>query len=678
MARLIIFFVLCLLVPRIVMGSDCDLQAVTGFCKVRGRVVVDSVFVPKGATLELSPGTQLFVAGGEFKIEGSLIAKGTSANPIFIGAWNIAKPISFSLLGEYVELTNGEIRGAQGSVPVVSASYFDEVSFFSPGILELSIHKTSDRINWGRINLLAQEGAPAISASEYFISVHFDRLTFRSPDAWTDGVRPRILFAQGVSQFGTSTLSSWSSSCPISLLGDRVAGGGLLLTPRLLHCPLSAKPSVLFIPGYGTSIDVASLEQHQEPFVPSTNWEILWPAAPSYWKLVTALASAGVRVHVAPYDWRLLPADAASQYVVPIITKIREHYPEEPLTIIAHSYGGLVAKALSESGSAQAIARVITLGTPYAGAPKAEGVWNGEGMPAGWEVLEHLVRFHERYGSSATRTEAIRRAFPSLQALQPPVYTCGNSPKLSLQVSIPWTVIVSKEQETITELCDGMAHYGAGDGTVPLWSAAPSGVQVEYVDGYHAQLPAVALPVLGRLLGVSLSSTSTIPWKSVAQWLVVDCPVQLGATGPTGSLRADSGASPFIHEATELHMMIMDTADWRPITEFQIRVRATANGRARAWWNEGSPVEFELEVGKIYDVSLYALAATSQVLPSAALVIPVTSGVSNSDIPISRPLVRYSEFEIQFPPRPHVLNHPIHWLQLLIKSYTIHRSRTVP
>ncbi|RUT38533.1 hypothetical protein EJP82_27140 [Paenibacillus anaericanus] len=71
------------------------------------------------------------------------------------------------------------------------------------------------------------------------------------------------------------------------------------------------------------------------------------------------------------YDWRLSVKENAS-LLKPIIDKeINNKIPEGKIFVVAHSMGGLVATEYINQGNGKNIDKLITLGTPYLGAPKA-------------------------------------------------------------------------------------------------------------------------------------------------------------------------------------------------------------------------------------------------------------------------------------------------------------------
>jgi pimeloyl-ACP methyl ester carboxylesterase len=82
-----------------------------------------------------------------------------------------------------------------------------------------------------------------------------------------------------------------------------------------------------------------------------------------YAPLQRALERAGYAATIYPYDWRISIAEAG--------LKLAEQLERDSLTgvaIVAHSMGGLVARAALAARGGDRIARVVQLGTPNRGA----------------------------------------------------------------------------------------------------------------------------------------------------------------------------------------------------------------------------------------------------------------------------------------------------------------------
>jgi pimeloyl-ACP methyl ester carboxylesterase len=119
------------------------------------------------------------------------------------------------------------------------------------------------------------------------------------------------------------------------------------------------------------------------------------------------------------YDWRHSMEDHAEA----LSTKIKElsqtDNPDrsEPVTIIAHSMGGMVAKMailkLEKEGRSKSVTKLVTFGTPWLGSPDAyKALAHGE--PG---IFESLFNFFRLFDDKQTRKLA--RQYPSVYQLIP-------------------------------------------------------------------------------------------------------------------------------------------------------------------------------------------------------------------------------------------------------------------
>jgi pimeloyl-ACP methyl ester carboxylesterase len=89
--------------------------------------------------------------------------------------------------------------------------------------------------------------------------------------------------------------------------------------------------------------------------------------APCYGPLLGFMRALGWQVLPAPYDWRKSILDSARR----VVALALQRFGSGPLVFVAHSMGGLVARAavklLANQGRLWQVQRVITLGTPQFG-----------------------------------------------------------------------------------------------------------------------------------------------------------------------------------------------------------------------------------------------------------------------------------------------------------------------
>lgn len=101
-----------------------------------------------------------------------------------------------------------------------------------------------------------------------------------------------------------------------------------------------------------------------------------------YKHMQESLEAAGYVVYCFEYDWRLdndLNAQKLEEYI--------DQTGAERVNIVAHSMGGIIASEYIKDGNADKIDKLITLGTPYLGAPKALNVFETGKFFNGWEDL---------------------------------------------------------------------------------------------------------------------------------------------------------------------------------------------------------------------------------------------------------------------------------------------------
>lgn len=232
----------------------------------------------------------------------------------------------------------------------------------------------------------------------------------------------------------------------------------------------------------------------------------------SYLKLKLSLRIAGFDVAYHPFDWRQDLLKLGRELAKRIIED-----PADELRLVAHSMGGLVARAaLAQGGAAldDKLRMLIMLGTPNSGSfvpvqalrgvypvvrkvaaldlahsaeELAEEVFNT--FPGLYQMLPFASVWsdHNLYDLSSwpvdgprPRAEMLRQAQASQQALAP--------------ADERFKLIAGVNQQTITNLSltNGRFVYESsadGDGTVPLSFAMLSGMDTWYVEESHGSLP---------------------------------------------------------------------------------------------------------------------------------------------------------------------------------------------
>jgi pimeloyl-ACP methyl ester carboxylesterase len=237
----------------------------------------------------------------------------------------------------------------------------------------------------------------------------------------------------------------------------------------------------------------------------------------SYLGLMLRLRVAGLDAYCFEYDWRhsILRAGAALAAHLGAL-------PSRPVLIVAHSMGGLVARAaLRDPGCSRRVQRVITLGTPHLGAPAPAQALRGV-----YPTVRRLAALDLHHSAEQLATEVFG-GFPSLYEMLPanlldwqfwprhgPTARAGllQAALTSIDRLAPlderFVCIAGSGQRTVTGVTSSARELvyqitSHGDGTVPVASAAPEGAAARFSVYEHSVLPrdgAIAsalLPLLG-------------------------------------------------------------------------------------------------------------------------------------------------------------------------------------
>lgn len=197
------------------------------------------------------------------------------------------------------------------------------------------------------------------------------------------------------------------------------------LDPSLPWCEPERDPIVL-VPALAASFNPTITLAD----VPSGQW-IFAPSAQLYYQgLIDRLEQQGYmenqNLFIAHYDWRNPVANATSNYLKPAIEKAKQETGASKVDIVAHSMGGLVARAYIQSdGYEDDVDQLIMLGTPNLGAADAYVAWEGGIIPERWGVKERFYLSSVEYalrvkrGAPLLRPLSFRAFFPSLKDMLP-------------------------------------------------------------------------------------------------------------------------------------------------------------------------------------------------------------------------------------------------------------------
>ncbi|MGE6505041.1 lipase family alpha/beta hydrolase [Bacillus cereus] len=184
----------------------------------------------------------------------------------------------------------------------------------------------------------------------------------------------------------------------------------IIIIPGIMGSQLKDQKLTIWIPHIKTALqrefklhERLKLKQRKNQFDASTGVLGLF-----YGRLKTVLEDYAEHVDEFFYDWRL-----GNQYHLERLKdKIRDDVDE--VIIVAHSMGGLISKAclreLAEEGSNKKVSKLITMGTPWAGAPTAyKALKHGVGVP--FEKFPVIM--------NASESKELARTFESVYQLLP-------------------------------------------------------------------------------------------------------------------------------------------------------------------------------------------------------------------------------------------------------------------
>jgi pimeloyl-ACP methyl ester carboxylesterase len=273
----------------------------------------------------------------------------------------------------------------------------------------------------------------------------------------------------------------------------------------------------------------------------------------SYLRLKLLLRARGFAVEFHDYDWRLPVTESGRA----LTERLRALRPAR-VAIVAHSMGGLVARAALSASDTQHVERVLLLGTPNGGSFAAVQALRGT-----YAVVRKVARLASTQSAESLAAEVFS-TFPSLYDLLPPaagrddLFDPHAWPAQGPQPSAPlmqaarlarsrlapadarYAVIAGVGQETVTAVTRRRDDFvytltRHGDGTVPQASAELAGARAWYARVAHSELtrdPQVAAAVVD-LIRSGRTTRLSASWRSAsrASTQVSDRQLRLTHTG---------------------------------------------------------------------------------------------------------------------------------------------------
>lgn len=649
-------------------------QVVTGHVRWSSRTVPDEFFdviVAPGAHLEIEAGTFVrFRMGSRFVVQGKMTVHGTRDRPVVLTGispsyrWEgIRIEPGGSLEGEFLDVrwSQAGVRSENGVWPFMYLRLIDNHhNVLSLGADNVAFSgKTRVReVTFARNLSAVPPGSTGIEIRGIGVDLEIDQARYlenrlrASQDSHFVGVR----IFQPYENVWVKSAHHLDGCLLMILSGDYQ--GDMMAGFDGTGCQNRDLP-VVFVPGFGTSINLDVLTKVPIDEPQPDGWFFPEFLTRSYQVLLQALEERGVPVTIAYYDWRLPAVESAVQYLEPAIAEAKRRSLTDRVNIIAHSFGGLVARAYAQGERyADDIENLVTLGTPHQGALKAYPVWQAGQLPQEWAPVRALLRWY-RYQDKEVESDvaAIRRHIPGVRDLVPayPAITRNGIviPPVSLEGSNPFLLWLQEGQAELHRrvraiavmgrgyaedryFAVGAARKGAelwpdglpavnqsqtktdGDGTVPFFSAALSGTNEQYsVASNHADLPGAAASFVTNLLYASrpvYPKDFSNPLRGDGAHLkfFFDCPIQVRMTLPSGQ-ELDT-REPDLLDVRGAELFRSEAMTWMFVPEmagtYRIAIEAQADTEVRYWVDNGSIRSRQLNKGEVWNITYVRTGST--------------------------------------------------------------------
>lgn len=285
---------------------------------------------------------------------------------------------------------------------------------------------------------ISEDGIKWIKPSQY------NPVLTRNGFDWNGMVGPSIVLLNN----GTKAL--WyaginSSTSPYWQIGLATDGPLPTATPTETPTPTptpTAPPvtKVIIIPGFGGSMNAEAIQSCNAGN--PDDWTSWFPSDRAYATLKKTLTQYGYNVKFFHFDWRNKPSDTAAllgKYLDNSLLK------NEKVHIVAHSMGGLVARAyMEQTQNKNRIATLITAGTPHQGTILAYPAWSGGSVWGDllWRVAAGIaIRHCKTTHANMSDRQIIQTYMPSVQTLLPVFNYLRQDPR---HHTIPYDTMISR------------------------------------------------------------------------------------------------------------------------------------------------------------------------------------------------------------------------------------------
>lgn len=649
----IFFFCFCLLYvsyPNKAEASTVYVRSKVILTKTHGKYFYSNLKVESQGQLIIEPGVEVVIGeGGVVEVEGEISALGTNDNPIIFTAqpdlsWegmtikkgtktNLAylefkyfeKPIVFEDAGTVFEhltftdgLDNRLVLGVQGE------SYQQTIYFKG---LEFNNYLKGS----------AMKSTGLYLPSYYYADLKIESIKFNDqrdlPLADSNWLGIEV-----PSKIGSVELKDviFPHGCAGRVYWDFPLNYRYF--PDLKRCVSPIVPT-LFVPGYGTSINLKKLLKLPDSEAEKEGWHFLEQLTPAYTVFLKELEQNEIPYAIAYYDWRLTAEDNVNLYLLPAIEALKTKYNSEKVNLVAHSFGGLISRSYIESSKYRGdVANLVMLGTPNYGAVKAYSVWEGAELPEDWASINYLIRYYQFISlkDQADPLEIVQKYLPSVKELMPiypalkmdgkfldPIYLNQanyflinlNQHLDLLNQRVRVTTIASRTENTfaVIDLKNPLTHFNywvdgepagsvgnkLGDGTVPWQSVGLFGASNLEASGTHPELPATSAEKVIETLYPKQkyldSAQDTVSEQTPLNFLF-DCPIEVKITSPNGGiLDSTLGALQYLNSENttllgevenEPEMIWMVTP--RQQGTYSVQIKALESTPVRFWVDQGA------------------------------------------------------------------------------------------
>lgn len=369
------------------------------------RTIEDTIIIKEGKVLTVGEGVVLeFKQGGSINAYGDLIVKGAESSPVVF----------------FRELPRaGEARWA----------YYITIGANSHSSFEYLIMKRSGGYFEGGSLMPGMRIRGAVTMTDSLITENTWALEMR--DKGTLFMRNCDIYGNnstwGLQVVGNDAVADvsenyWGNDSGPLYYGFNEAGTGEYIKGKnisFIPWVQKGKRPVVLVPGLGGSFNFKRFFGGA-----TTDSWILLPPRGSLAELKREFEHSGYQegrdLFLGFYDWRLPSAESSTFDLVPVIQEAKAKSGFKEIDVVAHSFGGIIARSYIQGQSYQYDVRnLVTMGTPHQGASQAYLFAEGGTLPPNWSPLLYAYLWYEKKEKGQADLEYIRDHISSVFELLP-------------------------------------------------------------------------------------------------------------------------------------------------------------------------------------------------------------------------------------------------------------------